>query len=129
LFVSVAMKLTLIGLLYALSAGLVVSPVAMPQPQRVVTKRPPEIAAAAVCPEEAAPAPQPARDEVAIRGSDPKPVSPPPDRPVLLTAPPRPWVFSDKTWRAINDSWVNIDMGFDREDRYVGVRIIVPFGS
>jgi hypothetical protein len=123
------MKLTLISLLYAFSAGLLMSPARSPQPRRAFTKGNPPITATVVCPDQPSRNPKPADSgAVVVRGSDAQPVSTP-ERVVSLTEPSKPWLFSEKTWQAINHSPVNIDMGFDREDQYIGVRVVLPFGS
>ncbi len=57
-----------------------------------------------------------------------KPI-PQPDRVVALNEPAKPWLLPDKTWQSINDSIVNVDVSFDRDNEYIGVRFVVPFGS
>jgi hypothetical protein len=122
------MKLTLLSLLCALSAGIVVSPVESSRPQPVKAKRPPLAATPVACLDDTPTAPQPERADICVRGTDMTPV-PQPDRFVALSEPPRPWLLPDKMWQSINNSLVNVDLSIDRQDEYIGVRFVLPFGS
>jgi hypothetical protein len=48
---------------------------------------------------------------------------------VAVIEPTRPWVLPDKTWRAIAESRWNLDVSFEPGHEYVGVRVVLPFGS
>jgi hypothetical protein len=123
------MKFTIMSLLYGLLAGLFVTPDETPQLRPYVGKQLPNVPAPLACIDEPLPAPLPAVEEVELTStSDLKPTLPP-ERSVALSEPPRPWVLSDKTWRSIAESTVNIDVSLDRGDEYIGVRIVLPFGS
>jgi hypothetical protein len=50
-------------------------------------------------------------------------------RSVAVIEPTRPWVLPDKTWRAIAESRWNVDVSFEPGHEYIGVRVVLPFGS
>ncbi len=88
-----------------------------PAPQKAVVERLPEVAAV------------PARlDESLLTVGDLD--GPPPGwRSVEVIEPTRPWVLPDKTWRAIAESRWNLDVSLEPGHEYIGVRIVLPFGS
>ena len=127
--VGVAMKFTLMSLLSGLLVGLFVSPGETPQFRPRVAKHSSGIPTAVACIDELLTTPLPVFEEVSITStSDLKPALQP-ERQVALSEPPRPWVLSDKTWRAIAESTVNFDLSLDRGNEYIGVRFVLPFGS
>jgi len=123
------MKFTLMSLLYGLLVGLFASPDETPQLQQHAIKLLADIPATVACIDEPLAAPLPAREEVVnTNASDLKPALPP-EPSAALSEPPRPWVLSDKTWRSMAESRVNFDWNLDRGHEYIGVRIVLPFGS
>lgn len=50
-------------------------------------------------------------------------------RSAAVIEPTRPWVLPDKTWRAIAESRWNVDVSLEPGHEYIGVRIVLPFGS
>jgi hypothetical protein len=124
---STVMKFTLVSLLYGLLAGWFASSDGTRPLQPSAVIRPPAIPATVACPNIPLTATEPALG-VSTSGRELKP-TPPPERSITLNDPSRRWVFSDKTWRSINESVVNIDVCVDRGQEYFGVRIVLPFGS
>ena len=47
----------------------------------------------------------------------------------LLTAPPRRWILRDETWKAMANSRFNLDVDLRPGHEYIGVRVVLPFGS
>ena len=123
------MKFTLMSLFYGLLVGLFAAPDETPRVRPHASKQWPNVPAALACVEEPSTTELPACEEATTTSSsDLKPVRPP-ESPVTLNEPPRSWVLSDKTWRAMAESRVNFDVNLDRGHEYIGVRIILPFGS
>ena len=123
------MKFTLMSLLYGLLVGLFAPPDETPQLQPHTAKQLPDISATVACIDEPLATPLPVFEEVSITStSDLKPALQP-ERQVALSEPPRPWVLSDKTWRSIAESTVNVDLSLERGNEYIGVRFVLPFGS
>jgi hypothetical protein len=58
-------------------------------------------------------------------------IAPPPSmiRNVDLTPPPRQWILRDKTWKAMANSRYNFDLNLVPGHEYIGVRVVLPFGS
>jgi hypothetical protein len=123
-----AMKSTLLGLLYGFLIGLIGSPVETGQARLPIARGRSQVPPAIVCAEEPAALPQQLPEEVTVRGSDRKPVAQP-HRPISLTEPRRPWLLPDKTWQAMANSRVNLDVALEHGQPYIGVRFALPFGS
>jgi hypothetical protein len=123
------MKFTIMSLLYGLLVGWFASPGERPQLRPNPAKQLPEFPAAVACVDEPLTTPLPVSEEVSTTSSSGLTPAQPPERPVTIIEPTRRWVLSDKTWRSIVESTVNIDVCLDRGDEYIGVRIVLPFGS
>lgn len=74
--------------------------------------------------------------ELAVEPSSPlrmpeKPVDyvgqPVPD--VALTPPTRRWILRDETWKSMANSRFNLDVSVMPGEEYIGLRVVLPFGS
>ena len=74
-------------------------------------------------PAEAPPPPEPA---ISVNDLD---RSLPTLRNAVLTAPPRRWILRDETWKAIANSRINLEVDLQRGHEYIGIRVVLPFGS
>ena len=48
---------------------------------------------------------------------------------VELTAPPPRWILRHETWKAMAESRYNLDVSLEPGREYIGVRVVLPFGS
>lgn len=124
------MKFTFISLLYGLLATL------SPSSSVSLSHRPhtvpcPVEKAPEICVEETLAVASSVQEEEAATSRSSELTQPvaPEGPPVILNDPPRRWILSDKTWQSMAESRFNVDWSLDRGHEYIGVRIVLPFGS